>query len=583
MRNKNKSLMFLIAVILTLLVGMLVALRQVLSEEQMRKMVVDFIEREVEGAQGDLAAVHLNFRRTLQVHFDDVSVSRGEEFDLKAKHVVLSIPYGNFIFRRGKFDVRIEAPVVRNLGGPTSFGALRAIELLKSVPEIVGLSGEVNAKLYQPVFEPKLILLDHYRPQINRLVVNNIGRNHEMAIEVLGDLQEGENKSPFSLIGSINLDTQTLQASLALDELSMPFRGSAAQNVKLKLSTASEGLDISGVSEDLLELHGFWKRDIAGIDVQNLFIPIRNTALSGFFDQSRPEVGLKLKGIYSGEGSKLEVYDTILPLALNGNIYQSEIKGAVGADSQDYHLTFVVPNQEGKLSLSFNRGALAGIEAKLTGFDFTLLEEHELVKKVSSLLASQRLSSVKTKVKFENTTFDRYQLNGEFEQEAGRQKLKVQLVDSKSSLVIENSSELLTVKLVDFPCHIIALALKKKSPEGVCRGQISYEREAQKGKFDLSWEPASEMGELKTLLALSMVGALEQVWNVKGIIEGDRVQIDRLGGRRFSFVGNAVGSIAAQSIKLDGLLTFKKKRISPVRIEISTQGVRQLNEEENAN
>lgn len=583
MKSKNKKLIFLIALILVALLGLLALLRQVLSEEQMKKMVVEFVAKELPGAQGDLAAVHLNFRRTLQVHFDELKISKGEELEITAEHVVLSIPYGNFIFRSGKFDLRIDNPVVKSEGGTTSFGVLRTIELLKSVPEVVGLKGEVNAKLYKPSFIPEIQILDFYQPEINRLVVNNIGRNHEMAIEVLGELSEDERRVPYSLIGSFNLDAKTIQASLATEILSLPFKGYRVQNIKLKLLSSDQGLKISGSSEDLVELEGIWNSELAEIDISKLFVPIEHTPLSPLYGEEAKGMGLSLRGSYADASDELELFDSHLPLTLGEIKYQSQVTGAVTPHEGRYEITFVVPNQEGKLELNFKEGALNEIVANLTGFDLSPLEDHELVKKIKTLYGERSFDDLLMQVGFENSAFERYQIQGSYTQGDEGKVLQIKIPDSKALFEVRLKDEKLTIKMVNFPCDVIALILKKKSPGGICGGDMDYNYTTEKGSFNLNWEPDSGLTELKTLLSLSMVGALEQVWNVKGIIDGDKVKINRLGGRRFRFVGNAIGSISNQNIKLDGLLTFKKKRISPIRIEISTEGVRQLNEDENAN
>ncbi len=582
MKNKNKKLIFLITLIFVALVGLLVSLKQVLSEEQMKKMVVDFVTKELPGATGELEAVHLNFRRTLQVHFDELNIVKGEEFDIKAKHVVLSIPYGNFIFRQGKFDLRIDHANVKSSSGTTAFGALRTIELLKSVPEIVGLKGEVNAKLYRPTFEPAIEILNFYRPEINRLVVNNIGRNHEMAIEVLGELKEGARQVPYSLIGSFNLDTKNIQASLTTDILSFPFQGYNAHNVKLKLISTEEGLKVSGNSEDLVEVEGLWNEKQTEIELSKLFFPIDKTPLSPFYGPEAKSLGLNLHGSFANATDQLEVFDSSLPLTLGDTSYQSVVTGKVGAAGQRYDITFAYPNQEGKLELIFSDNELKELIAKLSGFDLSKLDEHDLVKKIKALHGQRSVNDLIIKAGVENSFLGRFQVEGEYFQENREKKLQIKILESKSSFTANLKDQKLTLKMVSFPCDVIFLILKKKSPGGICRGDLSYLLESEKGSFNLKWEPDSGLTELKTLLSLSMVGALEQVWNIRGSIEGDKITLDRLGGRLFSFVGNAVGSVSGQNIKLDGLLTFKKKRISPIRIEISADGVRQLKEDENA-
>lgn len=582
MKNKNKSLIFFIVLVLIGLSALLVSLNQLLSESQMRKLVVDFVAKEVPGAKGDLSSVHLNFRRTLQVHFDDVKVEKGSDLNISAKHVMLSIPYGNFIFRRGKFDVRIESPIVQSKLGTTALGALKTIELLKSVPEIVGLTGEVNVKLYQPTFEPKIQILDFYRPQINRLVVNNIGRNHEMAVEVLGDLQEGERSVPYSLIGSFNLDQHTLQASLALEELALPFTGYRAHNAKLKLYSTDKGLEITGSSEDQMDVQGVWDSKREGIELTKLFLPIMSGPMGALYGGEVKNHGLSLKGFYAKKTDSLEIFETSLPLTLQATTYQSEILGHFSGEVQDYKITFVVPNQEGRLDFKFESGMLTSVEGKLTGLDLSSLENHELFKRVAMLPMSNHLEGQELDLNFENTPFDRFVLSGHLKQKKTLRNLEIRVIDSKAKLVGHSKDKNFTMTMTEFPCHILALILKKKSPEGLCKGKIDYNSETGKGKFDLKWEPNSSLSELSSMLALSMVGALEQVWDIKGKIDGDHVTIDKLGGRRFSFVGRANGSISTQSLKLDGLLTFKKKKITPVRIEISSEGVRQLNEDENA-
>lgn len=576
---KNKIVLIIVSFIIILFGIMLYSLRLVLSEDQMKEMVTTFIAREVKGAKGEISEVHLNFRRTLEIHLTHLKVKGPDGLDVGAERVMLSIPYGNFIFRRGKFDVRVTNAEVAYSQEMSSNGAIRALELMESIPQIVGLKGEVNLKLSDPVFTPSPVFVEHYRPEVSRLVINNIGRSQELAVEVIGDLVEDENKRPFTLIGSINLIKKTVNSTLNVEKLNFPAAGYEANNLKLNISLKNDQWSVSGESEDLVLIDFSWLQNEKALTVKKLFFPIANGPLRQFWSGQHRGEGLSFSGQWSGGADTLEIDKSELHLSLNQKEYQATVSGEVGPESQEFVVDFWLPSEKGMLRIDLQEDRVREIELYAQGIDLTAAAEHELFKRIKELPLAEAAETQYQAV-FEDVIFDQYVVSGKLNAKGETRSLDLRLAESKAVISVREKTGSLQVVFDQVPCRLIALLLTKDAIDGNCSGEIKYQRQSQLGSFTFRWEPEGSLVEITKLSPLAIAGGLEQLWSVKGKIRGDEISIDSIGGRRFFFEGEAKGSLSARKLVLRGILKNKKQTIAPVNIEISKLGVRVLTEEE---
>lgn len=580
MTKKNKIVIAIIALIVVMAGILLYSLRLILSENQIKTLVTDFVAREIKGAQGNISEVHLNFRRTLEIHLVQMSVAGPDGLAVDAERIMLSIPYGNFIFRKGKFDVRVSNARVSYGSEITTSGIVRAIELLESVPQVVGLDGEVNIKLSDPSFSPNLVFAHYYRPEISRLVVNNIGKREELAIEVLGDLMDQEIKRPFTLIGSLNPVKKTLNASFSVEELSFPVRGFNATNMKFEMSFKDGTLKVNGESEDLVTMKLSSVAGSSQLNLEKIYFPIPNTPLESFWAGAHQREGLILSGVWDSEdkSSLVGINKSELHLTVEGKEYNALVSGRVGSQAQNYVIDFWLPNEKGTLRLDYLENELDSVNLYVQGMNFSSVSDHELLKKLQSLGATS--GRVNYQAEFDDITLDQYVVNAKLFLLEERKSGEVTIPAHKSKLTFSVERGQLNIDVAQVPCGLIAFLLKQGGFEGTCGGKVFYEQGRQRGKFNLRWEPEGGTVEITKLSPVAIAGGLEQQWNIVGTVVGDEVTITSIGGRKFFFEGVAKGSLSKKTLTMKGNLRDKKQVIAPINLELSKSGVRTLSQGE---
>lgn len=576
MTKKNKFVIAIIAIIFVMAAGLLYSLRLILSENQIKSLVTDFVAKEVKGAKGTISEVHLNFRRTLEIHLDQMSVVGPDGLAVDAERIMLSIPYGNFIFGKGKFDVRVSNARVSYGSEMTTTGIVRAIELLESVPQIVGLDGEVNIKLSDPTFSPSLVFADYYRPEISRLVVNNIGRREELAIEIIGDLMNQDSRRPFTFIGSLNPVKKTLNASFNIENLSFPVRGFNAASMKLEMSYKDGGLELEGESEDLVTMKLSSLAETSQLKLERIYFPISNTPLSTFWSGARGREGITLSGLWNpqDESSLIDIDKSELHITVEDKEYDALIAGQVGSQRQNYVIDFWLPDEKGTLRLDYFENEVESIELYAQGMNFSRIGDHELLRKLQSLgVTSER---VRYEADFKDIVLDQYVVDAKLSFLEGRKSGEVTIPAQRSKLTFSDEKGELVVNVTQVPCRLIAFLLKQGGFEGTCGGKLTYSHGAKRGSFNLRWEPEGGTVEITKLSPVAIAGGLEQQWNIAGTVVGDEVTITSIGGRKFYFEGLAKGSLSQKSLTIKGNLRDKKQVIAPINLELSKDGVRTL-------